>query len=728
MRDNKPEVLFVLGSRSWDCWIPPFLVDDTFRSSYTYFDAEDPGSIEDFARKASGTSADVVVLMSHHRTLIRDAQVGRILKQSLDSRIVCHPFDLAALAHDKRRMSNIVAQAGVVSIIPEFMIEQAIAHLSVGGDVIRKLNDGTEGQKFAVFSRPQDLLEDYGGLFLRREVLLQPFIEGEEYSVVAAVGPWGTQVYEPVFKQSSSTSGVHPCKRVRAVPRAPGEEAIATRLVAIVEELCGRFPQANGLLEFEFIRNREELFFLELNPRLAATTRMVAMASTRNPFCEVAGLRRRLGHEAVRVPTRKYAVEIPCGSMPADVQEQIARVGDVSISSRITLAHESRQGAAAGLDKINTILAEAYAAEKTAPAAEAVREPVPVLLDQDLNYPSDDYQALLLMHSAEGFEIQACTAVAGNTWMEETYFNLKETLRAMCANHIPVYKGPIHTAILKNRSMALRMLEQRVVPFAGAHAKSLGPRVSEEKLLQMHNASMSAWEAICAYGERFGARLQILATGPLTNIAQGLRRDALLANKIGRVVFMGGHFGEKSRLDRADFNVWFDAQAAAEVFASRLPITVVPLEVCRSARSTQRLYKHVLQVGRKGLARLFSEDFRLLSEQHGLQMTLSDQLAALVLIDDSLILEAKTGRVSVDTSDSPSHGKTRFHGDSQGTVRLVTRVDEQRAHMLLLSLVERMNWLHIDETAADTSKRLLDMTPPSTQATTVAAPGVRQRG
>jgi hypothetical protein len=48
--------------------------------------------------------------------------------------------------------------------------------------------------------------------------------------------------------------------------------------------------------------------------------------------------------------------------------------------------------------------------------------------------------------------------------------------------------------------------------------------------------------------------------------------------------------------------------------------------------------------------------------------------------------------------------------------------------MLLLSLVERMNWLHIDETAADTSKRLLDMTPPSTQATTVAAPGVRQRG
>jgi hypothetical protein len=207
-------------------------------------------------------------------------------------------------------MSNIVAQAGVVSIIPEFMIEQAIAHLSVGGDVIRKLNDGTEGQKFAVFSRPQDLLEDYGGLFLRREVLLQPFIEGEEYSVVAAVGPWGTQVYEPVFKQSSSTSGVHPCKRVRAVPRAPGEEAIATRLVAIVEELCGRFPQANGLLEFEFIRNREELFFLELNPRLAATTRIVAMASTRNPFCEVAGLRRRLGHEAVRVPTRKYAVEL----------------------------------------------------------------------------------------------------------------------------------------------------------------------------------------------------------------------------------------------------------------------------------------------------------------------------------------------------------------------------------------------------------------------------------
>jgi inosine-uridine nucleoside N-ribohydrolase len=725
MKNNKSEVLFVLGSRSWDCWIPPFLVDDTFSSSHIYFDAEDTSSIEDVARAISGTNADVVVLMSHHRTLKRDAHLGTILEQSVDSRIVFHPLDLAILAHDKRAMSNAVATAGIVSTIPELLFEQAVDHLSAGGDVVRKLTDGTEGQKFAVFSRLQDLLEDCGGEFQRPEVLLQPFIEGEEYSVVAVAGPEGIQVYEPVFKQSNSTSGVHPCKRIRSVPRYPAEEEIATRLVTIVEKLCGLFPQANGLLEFEFIRRGDELFFLELNPRFAATTRMIAMASARNPFCEVAGLRQRPRHMAERVQTCKYAIEIPCGPISADMQEHITQVGEVSVSSRITLAHESRQGLDAGLEEIKTMLAKARVA---APAAEAGREPTPVLLDQDLNYPSDDYQALLLLHSAAGVEIQACTAVAGNTWMEETYINLKESLRTMYAHHIPVFKGAPYTSILKNRGAALRMLEQGIVPFAGAHAKSMTPRMSQEELQQINGSGPNASEAICSYAGRYGSRLQILATGPLTNIAQSLRRDALLGHKIGQIVFMGGHFGAEGYLDRPDFNIWFDAEAAAEVFASRLPITVVPLEVCRSARSSQKLYEDVLQVGRQGVASLFSEDFRLLSEQHGMEMTLCDQLAALLMIDDSLILEARTGRVSVDTSHSASHGRTCFHEDARGAVRLVTRIDVQRAHGLLLSLVEGMNDLSSEEVAAQGGKRLLDMVPPLRPATSVVPGGVMQRG
>lgn len=728
MKNGKSEVLFVLGSRSWDCWIPPFLSDDQFSSSYTYFDADDPRSVEDFTHTLAGINADVVVLMSHHRTLKRDAHLGRLLEKSLTARIVFHPLDLAHLAHDKRAMSKAAARAGNVSIIPELAFEEAIAHLSAGGTVIRKLNDGTEGNNFAVFSHPQDLLNACGSDFPQNEFMLQPFIEGEEYSVVAVAGPWGTQVYEPVFKGANSTLGIHPCKRMRSVPRYPAEEAVTMRLMTIVAELCSLFPHAHGLLEFEFIRNGNEFFFLELNPRLAATTRMVSMASVRNPFCKVAGVGQYQRGEAELVRVCKYAAEIPCRELSPSMHERILRVGKVSVSSRITLAYELHQDLVAGLNEIRTILAEGEEARRATPTVEASLEPIPVLLDQDLNYPSDDYQALLLMHAALRFDIQACTAVAGNTWMEETYRNFKDSLRAIHADHIPVFKGAPYASILGNRSAALRMLEQGLVPFAGAYAKSDSPRMSAEDLQRIHCVNASAPDAICAYSERYRSRLQILATGPLTNIAQSLRRDALLGDKIARIVFMGGHFGADSSLDRPDFNVWFDAQAAAEVFAARLPITVVPLEVCRSARSSPNLYQDVRRVGRQGIASLFSEDFSLLSEQHGLQMTLCDQLAALVTIDDTLIIEAKMGRVTVDTSASELHGRTRFLEDSLGSTRLVIRIDAQRAHTLLLSLVERMNRLTCNKANAGVPKRPLDMIPPFIQDTAVTALRMRQHG
>ncbi|MCE5215605.1 nucleoside hydrolase [bacterium] len=72
----------------------------------------------------------------------------------------------------------------------------------------------------------------------------------------------------------------------------------------------------------------------------------------------------------------------------------------------------------------------------------------------------------------------------------------------------------------------------------------------------------------------------LLVTGPLTNVAEALRREPGIAANIPRIVFMGGAFKVPGNIaPYGEFNVWMDPVAAAEVFASPIPMTVVGLDV-----------------------------------------------------------------------------------------------------------------------------------------------------
>jgi inosine-uridine nucleoside N-ribohydrolase len=80
--------------------------------------------------------------------------------------------------------------------------------------------------------------------------------------------------------------------------------------------------------------------------------------------------------------------------------------------------------------------------------------------------------------------------------------------------------------------------------------------------------------------ERF-APVVLVATGPLTNVAQMLDVRPDLGEIVERVVVMGGAFGDPSGnvTDAAEFNAWIDPEAAEAVYASSLPVVLVPLDV-----------------------------------------------------------------------------------------------------------------------------------------------------
>jgi purine nucleosidase len=73
--------------------------------------------------------------------------------------------------------------------------------------------------------------------------------------------------------------------------------------------------------------------------------------------------------------------------------------------------------------------------------------------------------------------------------------------------------------------------------------------------------------------------LRIVALGPLTNIARALVIDAELPSRVECLVIMGGTCrGEGNVTAAAEYNWWFDPEAAASVLAAFPTVTVVPWE------------------------------------------------------------------------------------------------------------------------------------------------------
>ncbi len=72
----------------------------------------------------------------------------------------------------------------------------------------------------------------------------------------------------------------------------------------------------------------------------------------------------------------------------------------------------------------------------------------------------------------------------------------------------------------------------------------------------------------------------LYAVAPLTNVARALNRHPELAGDLERIVIMGGAVDAPGNVfdANAEWNVWIDVPSAADVVASGVPVTLVPLD------------------------------------------------------------------------------------------------------------------------------------------------------
>jgi purine nucleosidase len=260
-----------------------------------------------------------------------------------------------------------------------------------------------------------------------------------------------------------------------------------------------------------------------------------------------------------------------------------------------------------------------------------------VIIDTDPGL--DDAVAILFALNSGRFDVLGLTTVAGNLGIDVTTRNAGRLL-ALLGSTVPVVSG------------AAMPLARPGIDEAAIHGDDgLGGVVLPEPLAKPHGYA-PYWIAEQLRANHAGS-VDILALGPLTNIALLLRDHADAARRIGRLIVMGGVVADKGNVGpHSEFNFASDPEAVDAVLRSGLDVTLIPLDVTRKVRASV----DYVQALRGSIAGSAAADLITAYLQDGRESRpLHDPCVMLLALAPELF-GIETRNVSVDLSDGPDAG------------------------------------------------------------------------
>lgn len=105
-------------------------------------------------------------------------------------------------------------------------------------------------------------------------------------------------------------------------------------------------------------------------------------------------------------------------------------------------------------------------------------------------------------------------------------------------------------------------------------------------------------EALRKAAETHKENLIILSIGFPTNIAAAM--DTIKANKVNRIVVMGGWFEENGEIKRAGYNTVVDLAASKQILQQKdVPVIIVNSEFCKKFAIMKKEYAELQEKGTK---------------------------------------------------------------------------------------------------------------------------------
>ncbi len=294
----------------------------------------------------------------------------------------------------------------------------------------------------------------------------------------------------------------------------------------------------------------------------------------------------------------------------------------------------------------------------------------------------DDALALMLAFTSDELEVKAVTTVAGNVSAAHTARNALALCELAGRKDIEVASGaekpltgPAHEASHVHGENGLGNVE---LPPGG-------------KLSVRHAVELLYEELKAAEG-----RLELIALGPLTNIALLLERHPDVLPLIPRLSLMGGALVGGNVTPHAEFNFYADPEAADRVFRSGIPVDMYGLDVTNKAllyaEEVDELAASASPALRKVIEMVrFYQDFYMgVAGMKGIK--LHDPLAVAGCFREDLT-QMRSYALGVECDDSETRGKVIVldDPDAPATVRVALEHDQKAFISLFMDRLKTMS-------------------------------------
>ena len=285
---------------------------------------------------------------------------------------------------------------------------------------------------------------------------------------------------------------------------------------------------------------------------------------------------------------------------------------------------------------------------------------VKVIVDTDIGTDVDDLWTLAVAVGRNDVDLAAVTVVYGDVGLRARLASL--ALKGMEVS-VPVARGISDP------------MSGKEVMWAGFEG------VGVPELDNADSGTDDAVDLLCSLTAADPGNIDVVAIGPLTNIAAAIERDSSFVSNVRRLTIMGGEFGR----EWAEHNVSSDITASRIVFGSGIPLTVMPLDQTLRVMLTEKDLLPVTESHPIGglladQADRFWSWLQACIPKAPRQKSPAHDPCALLAVMEPELFEFTPMAVTID-----DQGRTSGKPDAQSRLSVVTDLDAGRVHEAILA-------------------------------------------
>ena len=303
----------------------------------------------------------------------------------------------------------------------------------------------------------------------------------------------------------------------------------------------------------------------------------------------------------------------------------------------------------------------------------------------------DDAFALLYALNHPNINVLGITTVFGNVPVETSTKNAL-ILSEMAHKGTIVYQG------------ANKPLERKVTNYPSFIHGHDGLGDTNHPQSKFNASKLDAAQFIINEINENSGNINLVAVGPLTNIANSIKQDPSIANKVNSLLIMGGSWLAGGNITPvAEANLYNDPEAAEIVFKSGLPIVMVGLDVTHKVFLSQKDIDKLSSLNNSGkfLKKISNIYMKFYKDTKDMDGCFFHDATAVIAMTNPEFFKYKVARVYV-SQDNLTRGQTVVYlkdlkheteiNDNRGFVQVLYDVESKKVISEYLKVA--INYMH----------------------------------